>query len=47
MKILEWIMGILLLAIIFGFMIFWGHRTDAFVDDYIKNHPPTSISEMK
>jgi hypothetical protein len=46
-NIWDWLLPVIIFAIIFIFMNFWDAKTDREIEEYIRNNPQPTISEMK
>ena len=46
-RVSDWLLPVIIFAIIFLFTIFWSDKTDQEIDEYIRNNPQPTMSEMK
>ena len=47
MHIKDWLFVAVITIVVIIFMVLWEGKTDKEIDQYIKNHPQSTMMEMK
>jgi hypothetical protein len=43
----DWLLPLIFVVVVILFMNFWSDKTDREIDEYIKQHPQSTMLEMK